>query len=89
MFNSTYNSFYLGEDPQQPLAEINFIPLGDHELSITHTYVSDSLRGQGTGCKLVDAVADVARAQGKKLSATCSFAMKLLREDAKYADIIK
>jgi predicted GNAT family acetyltransferase len=88
MFNSTYNSFYLGEDPQQPLAEINFIPL-DYELSITHTYVSDSLRGQGTGGKLVDAVADVARAQGKKLSATCSFAMKLLREDAKYADIIK
>ena len=26
MFNSTHNSFYLGEDPRQPLAEINFIP---------------------------------------------------------------
>ena len=89
MFNSTHNSFYLGEDPQRPMAEINFIPLGEHELSITHTYVSDSLRGQGMGGKLVDAVADLARAQDKMLSATCSFARKLLREDAKYADIIK
>lgn len=89
MFNSTHNSFYLGEDPQRPLAEINFIPLGDHELSIEHTYVSDTLRGQGMGGKLVDAVADLARAQGKKLSATCSFAGKLLWEDTKYSDIIK
>ncbi len=87
MFNRTSDSLYLGEDPRQPLAEINFIPLGDHGLSITHTYVSDSLRGQGMGGKLVDAVADLARAQGRKLSATCSFAAKLLREDAKYADV--
>jgi predicted GNAT family acetyltransferase len=89
MFNSTPNSFYLGEDPQQPLAEINFIPTGENELSITHTYVSDILRGQGMGRKLVDAVADLARAQGNKLSATCTFAAKVLLEDAKYADIIK
>ena len=89
MFKSTDNSFYLGEDPRQPLAEIDFIPLGENELSITHTYVSDALRGQGVGGKLVDAVAGLARTQGKKLSATCSFARKLLKENVRYADIVR
>ena len=45
MFKRTDSSFFLGEDPRQPLAEIAFIPLGEDELSITHTYVTDALRG--------------------------------------------
>ncbi len=89
MFKRTDSGFYLGEDARQPLAEIAFIPLGEKELSITHTYVTDALRGQGMAEKLVDAVADLARVQGKKLSATCSYAKKALAEKAKYADVIR
>ena len=89
MFKRTDSGFYLGEDPQQPLAEIEYIPLGENELSITHTYVAAALRGQGMAEKLVDLVADLARVQGKKLSATCTYAQKALAEKAKYADVIK
>ena len=89
MFKRTDEGFYLGDDPRQPLAEITFIPLGEDEMSITHTYVTDTLRGQGMAEKLVDAVADLARAQGKKLSATCSYARKALAEKAKHADVIR
>ncbi|MHC1787526.1 MAG: GNAT family N-acetyltransferase [Christensenellales bacterium] len=88
MFKARDQGFYLGDDPNHPLAEIDFIDLGGGELSVTHTCVAESLRGQGMAEKLLDSVADLARAQGKKLSATCSYASKALKEKAKYADLL-
>ena len=88
MFTQENNRFYMG-DKDNPQAEITFVSKGDHEISINHTFVDDSLRGQGIAQKLVDAVADYARSENKKLSATCSYAVKRLATDSKYADIAK
>lgn len=88
MFIQENNRFYMG-DKSHPQAEITFVSKGDDELSIDHTFVDNSLRGQGLAQKLVDAVADFARSEGKKLSATCPYAVKRLETDEKYADITK
>ena len=75
MFTQEKNRFYLG-DPVHPTAEIVFEQIGEDTLSVSHTFVDESLRGQGIAEKLLDAVADHARSGHKKLSATCSYARK-------------
>lgn len=81
------NRFYSGDDPQSPQAEIVFERMNPQEYRITHTFVDPSLRGQGVGAQLVDAVADLARKEGRKVSASCSYARALLQRRAQYADI--
>ncbi len=86
MFTQETGRFYLG-DALKPTAEITFVQLNDKLLSIDHTFVDESLQGQGLAGKLVDAVADYTRQQGMKLSATCSYARRKLDTDDKYKDI--
>ena len=86
MFTQEKNRFYLG-DPVHPTAEIVFEQIGEDTLSVSHTFVDESLRGQGIAEKLLDAVADHARNGHKKLSATCSYARKKLDGSEKYRDI--
>ena len=86
MFTQEKNRFYLG-DPVHPTAEIVFEQISEDTLSVNHTFVDESLRGQGIAEKLLDAVADHARRGHKKLSATCSYARKKLDGSEKYRDI--
>ena len=79
------NRFYMG-DPDHPVAKITFSQVKDGQIEVDHTFVDDSLRGQGIAGQLVDAVAQHAREQGLKVSATCSYAHKVLQREA-YRDI--
>lgn len=87
MFKREGNRFYLGEDPRNAQAKIDFTQPRPDEYRITHTYVDPSLRGQSMGARLVDAVAELARQENKKVSASCSYALKLLETRSEYADI--
>lgn len=49
-------------------------------LTVTKTYVSDSLRGQGIARKLMDDVMAYAKREGYQVMATCSYAIKYLSE---------
>lgn len=86
MFKQEKNRFYLG-GPGNPTAEIVFEQISEDTLSVEHTFVDDSLRGQGIAESLLDAVADYARSEHKKLSATCSYARRKLDTSEKYKDI--
>lgn len=77
--------FFIG-DPQKPQAEITFHQVKDGQIEVDHTFVDESLRGQGIAGKLVEAVAHYAREQGLKVSATCSYAHKVLQHE-RYSDI--
>lgn len=56
------------------VGEIDFPLQADGNYVITHTFVDDSLRGQGMADKLVQAAADYIEKQGKTTVATCSYA---------------
>lgn len=61
------------------LAEITF---PEHEpgiYTIDHTYVSDTLRGQGVASDLVQMAVDQIREQGGEVRATCSYAASWLK----------
>jgi uncharacterized protein len=59
----------------------------DDGFVIDHTEVDESLRGQKVGDKLLAEAVRYARDKGLKISATCPFAYKKLRENKEYTDV--
>jgi predicted GNAT family acetyltransferase len=82
------NKFYIGEDIENILAEITFVPTGADKIIIDHTYVSDSLKGQGIGQQLVKSVAEYARQENKKIIPSCPFAKRIMTKDEEYRDVL-
>ena len=62
------------------VAEITFQETSPGIFVINHTFVDESLRGQGVASKLVQAAVDEIKKRGGKVEATCSYAKKWLEE---------
>lgn len=82
------NKFYIGETSTNPIAEITFVPTDDDKLIVNHTYVSNSLRGQGIAMKLVETVIEYARAENKKIVPVCSYVVNVMSNKDEYKDIL-
>lgn len=80
--------FYIGEDANDPLAEITYVEAGEAKLIIDHTYVSDELRGQKVGNKLVEQVVHFARENNKKIVPLCPFAKAQFDRNESYNDVL-
>lgn len=80
--------FYVGENEEQPQAEITFIPTSDSSITINHTFVSDELREQGLGEQLVNKVVEYARTENKTIIPECLFAKKVLESSSDYQDVL-
>ena len=48
-----HNKFYVNDADGNQVAEIVFVPTGEHLSIIEHTDVDESLKGQGVGKQLV------------------------------------
>ena len=82
-------SFYIGDSEKEPLAEIVFAYEGEDVIEIQHTNVSETLKGQSVGKKLVQRVAEFAREKKKKVVPLCPFAYKeMMKNKEEYADIL-
>jgi len=62
------------EENGKTAAEITYTPQGEGVISIDHTYISPSLRGQGIGEELVRKVIEYARTEELKIIPACSYA---------------
>ena len=62
------------------VAEITFQETSLGIFVINHTFVDESLRGQGIASKLVQAAVDEIKKRGGQVQATCSYAKKWLKE---------
>lgn len=86
--NGQKGSFFIELDGKR-LAQMTYVYAGEGKIIIDHTEVDDSLRGTGTGQKLVDAGADWARSKQIKILPLCPFAKKVMTSDRdKYADVL-
>lgn len=79
--------FAVGEDGRL-LAEVTF-PEREGAAEIDHTFVDESLRGQGVAGQLLRAAADTLRAQGRKARPTCPYAVRWFETHPEYADLLK
>lgn len=62
-----HNKFYVNDADGKQVAEIVFVPTGEHLSIIEHTDVDPSLKGQGWGKKLVAKVVEKCAASSAKL----------------------
>lgn len=82
------NGYYVGEDINNPLAEITYHLRDEHTMVIDHTNVSDTLRGQGVGGVLVRKVAELARKEKKRIIPLCSYAKRVMIQNPDYQDVL-
>lgn len=88
-FIHSKNRIFLLNDNNETIAEVTFPDVDENTVNINHTYVSDSLRGQGIACKLMKAAAEQLLAQNKKAVLTCSFAVKWFERNPEYNNLLK
>lgn len=81
------NSFYVNDNQGKRIAEVVFVPTGDHLSIIEHTDVDESLKGQGVGKQLVARVVEKMRQQNRKIIPLCPFAKHEFDTTPEYADI--
>lgn len=74
---------YANDADGNLLAEITF-PTIDGISTINHTYVHESLRGQGIAEELVKLAIDKIQKEGHKINATCRYAVLWLQRHPEY-----
>lgn len=84
MIKQKENGFYIG-DINKTDAEITFIETDI--ITVDHTYVSESLRGQGIAWDLLSKVIEYSKQKKKKILPICSYA-KVKLSDEKYKEIV-
>lgn len=83
------NQFYVGDNPERPLAAMTFVPSGNDKIIIDHTEVSEELRGQSVGDKLLDALVEYSKENHLKIIPLCPFAKSRMNKyPEKYADML-
>lgn len=71
------------------VAEVTFPQVEEGVVEINHTFVDDSLRGQGVASKLLFHAAEQIARAGKKAVPTCSYAVKWFEKHPEWAHILK
>ena len=79
---------YVG-DPEDSKAEMTFSQSGSELIIIDHTWVDDSLRGQGVGRKLLDQIVDRARKENWKIIPLCPYAKSVFQKEERLRDVLK
>lgn len=83
------NQIALYDEQNKLLAEVTFPDTAANTVNINHTFVDDSLRGQGVAGKLMEAAAGQLRSQNKKAVLTCSYAVKWFEKHPEFSDLVK
>ena len=88
-FKYESNRIYMNNDQGVTIAEVTFPNVKDKIVDINHTYVDDSLRGQGVAGKLMIDAAQQLRKEGKKAILTCPYAVSWFSKNKEYDDILE
>ena len=87
--NGKQGLFYIELDGKK-VAEMTYEHSGDQQITIDHTEVGESLKGQGVGKKLINAAVDYLRANNLKAVVACPFVQSVFEKNhEEYQDILK
>lgn len=78
--------FIVPSDPESAVIEYRMGP-GQMEMVIDHTYVPESLRGQGVAAILTKAALAYARASNLKVLPVCSYVDVYMKRFSEWADL--
>lgn len=80
-FKTENQRIYREDENGKIIAEITFPETEKGVFTIDHTFVDDSLRGQGVAGQLVRLAVEKIKEQGGKVTATCSYAKSWLEKN--------
>ena len=83
--NGEKGKFFVELDGKQE-AEMTYTYAGSDKIIIDHTEVSQKLKGQGVGYKLVEAAVEFMRDKGLKVIPLCPFAAAVFKKKHEYSD---
>ena len=72
---------YLEDKNGKVIAEITYEDMKDGTYNINHTFVDESLRGQGIAQKLVEEAIKEIKNKNGKITATCTYAKRYLEKN--------
>jgi predicted GNAT family acetyltransferase len=82
------NRIYATDENEKIIAEVTFPNVGVNLVNINHTFVDNSLRGQGIASLLMEEAYKEIKKQNKRALATCSYAVKWFEKNTSKKDII-
>jgi predicted GNAT family acetyltransferase len=88
-FTRDGNWIYKATEGGDVIAEVTFPTVREGLNNINHTYVDNSLRGQGIASELVEAAYEAIKGDGNKCLATCPYAVKWFGEHPEKTDIVE
>lgn len=68
--------FFLLDGQQNKVAKLSYYFVDEYSINAHHTYVSETLRGQGVADKLYQALIHFVKQQNLKLIPSCSYIAK-------------
>ncbi len=87
-FKHDSNRIYLEDQDGKLIAEVTFPAVSESVVNINHTFVDDSLRGQGIAGKLMEEVVKQLQSENKKAYLTCSYAVMWFGKNKQYSDLV-
>lgn len=86
-FQREQGRIFALDDSGKLIAEVTY-PAVNGISDIEHTFVDDSLRGQGVAAQLMEAAAQEIRAAGLSAKLTCPYAVKWFALHPEHADLL-
>jgi predicted GNAT family acetyltransferase len=78
----------MNDEDNHMIAVVTFPKENDQTVTIDHTYVDSSLRGQGIAGKLMEEAVAQLRENNLKAKLFCSYAVKWFEEHPECADVL-
>jgi predicted GNAT family acetyltransferase len=85
--NEQKGEFFLNDAAGQRIAEISYVWRDATTIVADHTWVDDSLRGQGMARQLLDVLVEYAREQQLKIVPVCSYVDVMFKRDQSLLDV--
>lgn len=82
------NKIYLANEEGNSIAEVTFPTVKEQVVNVNHTYVDDSLRGQGIAGQLMQELVQQLKAENKKAVLSCSYAVMWFDKNKQYEDLV-
>lgn len=82
------NTYIYKNEQGETLAYLTYEDVAQNTVEATHTVVSERLRGQGIGKKLVTYFLDEMKQQDKKVVPTCWYVKKVIEENETYHGLV-
>lgn len=80
-------SFFIEKDSKR-IAEMVYVMAGSEKMIIEHTEVDESLRGQGVGMQLLEALVEEVRVTNIRVLPLCPFAKASFQKRADLQDVL-